>query len=283
MSAELVKQLREITGAGIMECKKALEESAYDIDKAIDVLKQKGIVKAAKKADRSTSEGRIGIALSADRKSLAYISLSCETDFVAKNSEFVALADKVAKIALDGDIQDLNKLLTTKTSDGTVDEVIKAAIAKIGENIKCNDVKIVNAEKGILEYYAHLGSKLIVIMEIKGDESKKDGLVKLAHELSLQIAMDNPEYVSREQVPADIVEREKSNLMQTPEIQSKPEGVRGKVIEGKLVAFFETCCLLDLPYIREQKKRVSEVVAETSKEIGSPVEIVSFTRVSIGK
>lgn len=283
MSAELVKQLREITGAGIMECKKALEESSYDMEKAVDILKQKGIVKAAKKADRSTSEGRIGIAIADDRKSLTYIKLGCETDFVAKNSEFVALAEKIAKIALDSKIEDLDKLLSAKTSDGTVDDTIKAAIAKIGENIKCDDVKVISAQKGILEYYAHQGSKLVVVMEVKGDESKKDGLVKLAHELSLQIAMDNPEYISREQIPADIVDREKNNLMQTPEIQSKPEGVRTKVVEGKLVAFFETCCLLDLPYIREQKKRVSEVVAETAKEIGSPVEIVSFKRVSIGK
>lgn len=283
MSAELVKQLREITGAGIMECKKALEESSYNIEQAIDILKQKGIVKAAKKADRSTSEGRIGVAISTDRKSLAYIKLGCETDFVAKNSEFIALAEKIAQTALEGKIEDLDKLHAAKSADGTIDETIKAAIAKIGENIKCEDVKIIKADKGILDFYAHQGSKLVVVMEVKGDESKKDSLVKLAHELSLQVAMDNPEYVNRDQVPSDIVEREKNNLMSTPEIMSKPEGVRAKVVEGKLVAFFETCCLLDLPYIREQKKRVSEVVAETAKETGSPVEVVSFTRVYIGK
>ena len=283
MSTELVKQLREITGAGIMECKKALEEAANDIEKAVDILKQKGVVKAAKKADRDTTEGRIGVALSSDRKKLAYVKLGCETDFVAKNSEFVALAEKVAKVALDKNASSTDALLAEKAEGGTVDEVVKAAIAKIGENIKVNDVAIVTADKGILEVYSHLGSKLVVIVEIQGDESKKETLINLAHELALQIAMDNPEFVCRDQVPSDIVAREKENLMATPDIQSKPEGVRAKVVEGKLSAFFETCCLLDLPYIREQKKKVSEVVADTAKEVGSKVDIVCFKRVSIGK
>jgi elongation factor Ts len=283
MSAELVKQLRDITGAGILECKKALDEAGNDMDKAIDILKQKGVAKAAKKADRETTEGRIGVAISADRKKLAYIKLGCETDFVAKNSEFVALSDEIARIAMEKGIEAIDTLLTQKANDGSVDDIVKAAIAKIGENIKVNDVAFIKAEKGILDFYAHQGSKLVVVVEILGDEGKKDNLVKLAHELALQVAMDNPEYVCREQVPADIVSREKENLMATPEIMSKPEGVRAKVVEGKLGAFFETCCLLDLPYIREQKKRVSEVVADTAKETGSKVEVVCFKRVSIGK
>ncbi len=283
MSTELVKQLREVTGAGILECKKALEEAGNDLEKAIDILKQKGVVKAAKKADRDTTEGRIGVAISSDRKKLVLVKLGCETDFVAKNSEFIALADKVAAVAMDKNITSVEPLLTEKTADGTVDDTVKAAIAKIGENIKINDVQFVKADKGILDVYQHQGSKLVVVVEILGDESKKDNLVKLAHELALQIAMDNPEFVCREQVPADVVQREKDNLMVTPEIQSKPEGVRGKVVEGKLSAFFETCCLLDLPYIREQKRKVHEVVADTAKEVGSKVEVVCFKRVSIGK
>jgi elongation factor Ts len=283
MSAELVKQLREITGAGIMECKKALEEAGNEIEKAIDILKQKGVVKAAKKADRDTTEGRIGVALSTERNKLSYVKLGCETDFVAKNSEFIALADKIAKIALDKNTTSPEALLAEKVEGGTVDDMVKAAIAKIGENIKINGVDLVKADKGILEYYAHLGSKLVVVVEILGDNGKKDSLVKLAHELALQIAMDNPEFVCRDQVPADVVQREKDNLMVTPDIQSKPEGVRAKVVEGKLSAFFETCCLLDLPYIREQKKKVSEVVADAAKETGSKVDIVCFKRVSIGK
>ncbi len=283
MSAELVKQLRDITGAGILECKKALDEAGNDLEKAIDILKQKGVAKAAKKADRDTTEGRIGVALSGDRKKLALIKLGCETDFVAKNSEFVALADKIAEIAMEKGISAVDSVLAEKTADGTVDDTIKAAIAKIGENIKCNEVQFVKADKGILDFYAHQGSKLVVVVEIQGDEAKKDNLVRLAHELALQVAMDNPEFVCRDQVPADIVQREKDNLMSTPDIQAKPEGVRGKVVEGKLSAFFETCCLLDLPYIREQKKKVSEVVAETAKEVGSPVNVVCFKRVSIGK
>ena len=196
-----------------MECKKALEEAANDIEKAVDILKQKGVVKAAKKADRDTTEGRIGVALSSDRKKLAYVKLGCETDFVAKNSEFVALAEKVAKVALDKNASSTDALLAEKAEGGTVDEVVKAAIAKIGENIKVNDVAIVTADKGILEVYSHLGSKLVVIVEIQGDESKKETLINLAHELALQIAMDNPEFVCRDQVPSDIVAREKENLM----------------------------------------------------------------------
>ncbi len=282
---ELVKTLRERTGVGIMDCRKALVETNGDLEKAIDILRQKGIAKAAKKADRETSEGRIGSKVASDRKKAALVKLTCETDFVAKNDMFINLAEKIADLALAHSTDDVNKLLSLKFegSKGTVEEEIKEAIGKIGENIQLKESVLFNSDKGYLELYTHLGSKLVVMVEITSDKPAVDELTKLAHELAMQIAIDNPEFVSRDQVPSDVVHHEREVIKSSPELASKPDAVKDKIVEGKLGSFFGGCCLVELPYMRDGSKKVKEIIEDTERKIGGKIHVTSFKRIAIGK
>jgi elongation factor Ts len=284
-TSELIKVLRERTGAGIMECKKALIEAKNDLEKAIDLLRQKGIAKAAKKAERETSEGRIGTATSSDRKRVSFVKLSCETDFVAKNELFADLVNNIAKAVLDANTDDVNKILALPYpgGKGSIDEQIKELIGKIGENMQLQEATIVDAKKGIVDVYTHLGNKLVVMVEIHSDKQDVEELTKLAHELAMQIAIDNPDYVCREEVPSDVVGREREVIKASPDLASKPDAVKEKIVDGKLGAFFGTCCLLELPYMRDGSIKIKDIVSETSKKLGAKVDVICFKRASIGK
>jgi len=283
---ELVKQLRERTGAGIMDCRKAITETNGDIEKAIDLLREKGIAKASKKAERETLEGRIGVKVSNDKKKAVFAKLTCETDFVAKNEIFIDIADKVAEIALQKGVKEIDLMLKEPFpgGKGSVEEQIKEAIGKIGENIQLKEITFIDAKKGIIDVYTHLGNKLVVAVEVTTD---KDGniedLTNLAHELAMQVAVDNPEFVRREEVPTDIVERERAVIGNSPDLATKPDNVKEKIIDGKLSAFYGSCCLLELPYMREVSKKVGDIVAETAKKIGGKVEVCTFVRSSVRK
>lgn len=283
--SELVKTLRERTGAGIMDCRKALTDTNGDIEKAIDLLRQKGIAKAAKKEGRETAEGRIGVVMSDDKKKASLVKLTCETDFVAKNEIFVDIAEKIAKIALEKNINDIKVVLSEKFpgGTGTVEEQIKEAIGKIGENIELKEILLINAEKGIIDVYTHLGSKLAVMVEVAGEKNDVNELTGLAHELAMQIAVDSPEYVNSTQIPKDVVDREREVIKNSPELAGKPDNVKEKIVDGKINAFYASCCLTELPYMRDGNLKVKDVVAQTSKKMGCPVEIVTFKRVSVNK
>lgn len=280
---ENIKTLRERTQAPMMDCKKALAEADNDVEKAIDILREKGIAKASKKAGRETTEGRIGLAVAPDLKKAVLVKLACETDFVAKNEDFVNLSEELSNLALSKGIDSAEALMSADINGETVEQYVKAAIGKVGENINVAGVEVFNADKGVIDAYRHMGSKLIVMVEVASDSDNKDKLVGLGHELAMQIAIDNPDYVHSDEIPADVVERERNVISESEELAGKPENVKEKIVDGKIKAFFKTCCLLDLPYMRESKKLISEVVADLEKELGNKVDVVKFKRVSIGK
>ncbi|HOO97702.1 MAG TPA: translation elongation factor Ts [Caldisericia bacterium] len=282
--AQDVKTLRERTEAPMMDCKKALTEAGGDIEKAIQVLREKGIAKAAKKADRETSEGRIGLKISDDRKKVVLVKLSCETDFVAKNDNFIKMSQDLADLAMDKGISTKEDLLkATHPTGSTVEEEIKATVGKIGENIQLANVEVYDSIGGYFDAYAHMGNKLIVLVEVNSDKDAHEKVIGLAHEMAMQVAIDNPDYVCSTEIPKDVVDKEREVIMNSEELAGKPDNVREKIAEGKLKAFFKSCCLLDLPYMRESKKTISELVAETEKEIGGKIEVVKFCRISIGE
>ncbi|MEZ4812101.1 MAG: translation elongation factor Ts [Caldisericia bacterium] len=280
---ENIKTLRERTQAPMMDCKKALAEADNDVEKAIDILREKGIAKASKKAGRETTEGRIGLAVAPDLKKAVLVKLACETDFVAKNEDFVNLSEELSNLALSKGIDSAEALMSADINGETVEQYVKAAIGKVGKNINVAGVEVFNADKGVIDAYRHMGSKLIVMVEVASDSDNKDKLVGLGHELAMQIAIDNPDYVHSDEIPADVVERERNVISESEELAGKPENVKEKIVDGKIKAFFKTCCLLDLPYMRESKKLISEVVADLEKELGNKVDVVKFKRVSIGK
>ncbi len=280
---ENIKILRERTQAPMMDCKKALTESGNDVEKAIDILREKGIAKASKKAGRETTEGRIGLAVTADKKKAVLVKLACETDFVAKNEDFVKISENLSKLALEKGLSTGTDLLKADFNGASVEEYLKTSIGKVGENIQIAGVEVFTADKGIVDAYKHMGGKLVVVVEVASESDNTDKLVGLAHELAMQIAIDNPEYLHSSEIPADIVDHERKVISESDDLAGKPDNVKERIIEGKVKAFFKTCCLLDLPYMRESKKLISEVVTDLEKELGKKVEVVKFKRISVGK
>jgi len=278
-----IKTLRERTQAPMMDCKKALGEAGGNVEKAIDILREKGIAKASKKAGRETTEGRIGVTLSDDKKKAVMVKLACETDFVAKNKDFIAISEDLSRLALEKNFTTKEELMGGSLNGNSVEEHLKASVGKIGENIQIADVETFESEKGLVDAYKHMGSKLVVLVEVASDGNNTNKLAELAHELAMQIAVDNPEYVKSSEIPEDVVDKERKIIAESDELSGKPDNIKDRIIDGKIKSFFKTCCLLDLPYMRESKMLVSELVDKTSKEIGSPVDVVKFKRVEIGK
>ena len=223
---ENIKTLRERTQAPMMDCKKALAEAGNDVEKAIDLLREKGIAKASKKAGRETTEGRIGLAVAKDLQKAVLVKLACETDFVAKNEDFVALSEELSTFALDKGIDSAEALMSAEIKGETVEQYVKAAIGKVGENINVAGVEVFNADKGIIDAYRHMGSKLVVMVEVASDAADNDKLVNLGHELAMQIAIDNPDYVNSSEIPEDVVVRERKVISESDELAGKPENVK---------------------------------------------------------
>lgn len=277
-----VKKLREMTGAGMLDCKKALEEAGGDIEKAKEILRVKGLAKAEKKAGRETKEGIVRVKVSEDRKKGAMIELNCETDFVARNEEFQALADRILDHILSLD-ENANKegegsdILPQRTTEGkTVEETIKEAIAKIGENIRLTRYCRYDT-KDYLHSYVHGGGRIGVLLDFKAGELS-DQVLRLVQDIAMQIAAMRPEFVSVETIPQEVLEREKKILEEQTRQEGKPEHIIERIVEGKLKKFYQEKVLLNQPFIKDDKKTVGKVIEES----GLGVEIKRFCRFELG-
>lgn len=284
VSMKDVKKLREMTGAGMLDCKKALEEAGGDIEKAKEILRIKGLAKAEKKAGRETKEGLVFVLVSEDRKKGAMIELNCETDFVARNEEFQKLAERIARHLLETD-ENKNKagageeVLSQKLYDEpekTVEVLIKEAIAKIGENIKLSRYCRYDTED-YLHSYVHGGGRIGVLLDFKAPELK-DQVLRLVQDIAMQIAAMRPEYVRIEDIPEEVLDREKRILREQTLSEGKPEHIVEKIVEGKLKKFYQEKVLLEQPFIRDDKKKVSDVI----KESGLEIEVKRFCRFELG-
>ncbi len=281
ITTEMIKQLREMTGAGIKDVKEALVEADGDFDKAIEILRKKGIAKSEKKLSRTAKQGLVGHYLSEDRKFGALVELNCETDFVAATDDFKNLLSEILNMVVKHKPSNVEELLSLKTDSGdTVEEKIKLAIGKIGENIVLRRFAIFETNDGLIEIYVHPGSMLAAMVEVKPDD---EAIIPVARDVAMQIAAMAPYSVSEKDFPQDVLEREKKIYREQALEQGKPENIVDRIVEGKIKAFLEEKTLLAQPFIKDTGKTVGEYLEEKSKELGKPIEVVRFVRFKVGE
>ncbi len=271
ISASQVKDLREKTGAGMMDCKKVLTETDGDMEKAIELLRERGIAKAAKKSGRIAAEGLVEAYISEDGKVGAVVEVNSETDFVAKNEEFKNFVMSVAKQVVEKNPKDVEDLLAQEsiTEPGkTVKEVLTDKIAKIGENM--NIRRFARFESaGLVEKYIHGDGKIAVLVNMNGGDSE------VAKDICMQIAAARPEYLNEVSVPEDRLNKEKEILKAQTMNEGKPEAIAEKIVQGRIRKFFEEVCLVDQAFVKEPSKKVSELLKEHNAEV---VEFARFEK-----
>ena len=281
ITAQMVKELRESTGAGMMDCKKALSATDGDMDKAIDFLREKGLASAAKKASRIASEGLVGTAYCEKCATAALVEINCETDFVAKTDEFKSLVEDIAKQIIKVDPADVDALLASEYEGGTVADMITAKIAKIGEKITVRRFVRYAASGSIVDSYIHMGGKVGVLVEIACPEVT-DAVKEVAHDVALQIAAASPvapEYVRREEVDPAHLEHEKEILIAQARNEGKPEKIIEKMVEGRIVKFYKDVCLLEQPFVKDSDISVEKMIASKAKG----ANVIRFTRYKMGE
>ena len=271
VTASLVKELREKTGAGMMDCKKVLTETDGDMEKAIELLRERGIAKAAKKSGRVAAEGLVEAYISEDGKVGAIVEVNSETDFVAKNEEFKTFVKNVAKQIVEKNPKDVEDLLnqeSTFEAGKTVNEALVGKIATIGENLTIRRFARFES-KGLLESYIHGDGKIAVLINMaKGDK-------EVAKDLCMQIAAARPEYLNEQSVPAERVEKEKEILKIQTMNEGKPEQIAEKIVQGRIRKFFEEICLVDQVFVKDSNMKVSELLKQKDAEV---VEFARFEK-----
>jgi elongation factor Ts len=280
ITAEMVKNLRERTGAGMMECKTALTESNGDVEAAIEYLRKRGMAQAAKRAGRVASEGIVGIKVNAERTLGVMAEVNCETDFVARNEGFKALVDEITNMVFTSD----QPHATLVASDGPIGSRITAEIARVGENMGVPRTARLAAD--YIGSYSHMGGKIGVLVQLDGASgaaTQHDAFKAFVNELAMHVAAAAPQYTTRAEVPAEAVAKEKEIYRAQMAESGKPANVIEKIIEGKLGAFYEQVCLVDQPTIRDPKVKVSQALEVVSKAIGVPVVIKGFARFKVGE
>ena len=267
ISAQMVKALRDKTGAGMMDCKKALTESGGDEEKAIIYLRERGLAKAAKKAGRATSEGTMGLWVSPDGSTAVMVELKCETDFAAKNEEFTSFAAKIAAKAAETGATSADQLPAEVTD-------LTDLVTKIGENMQVGRLARMQT-KGIVGCYVHSNGKIGVMVAIEG--GKPGDHDQIAKDIAMQVAAANPLCVTPAQVPADALEREKSIFKKQAMDEGKPEAIAEKIVMGRIQKYYKDVCLEEQPFIKDDKKAVKDLLK------GTGAKIAGFTRLALGE
>jgi elongation factor Ts len=288
----MVKTLREQTGVGMMECKKALQESDGDIKRAANLLREKGAAKAVKRAGRATKEGRIAAKLSDDKRKGALVEVNIETDFAARNDRFNHLVEVAIDTALACGCGSLECLLGNKPVGDdaeTIQALITDSIAVIGENMGINRVqsyKVEDNTDGLVHTYIHPPGKVGVMIQLVCENAAAAADAKtdaLAHELCLQIAFSNPAGIDSSSVPADVVANEREVYRNKAIKDGKPEAMLDKIVEGGIRAFFKENCLLEQMYVKEDKTSITELINRTAKEVGGKITVAAFSRFQLGE
>jgi len=270
ISAAMVKELRERTGSGMMECKKALVEANGDMELAIENMRKSGLAKADKKSDRIAAEGVIWAKVSDDGKTVAIVDINCETDFVAKADDFVKFVNDVTVALLNSDVETDEQLLVLKLADGTVDEVRRGLIAKLGENITIRRFQKYHTATGGTACYLH-GSKIGVIVELAKPDSE------LGKDVAMHIAASKPTCVSDEQVPAELIEKEKEIFSAQAAESGKPADIIEKMVVGRISKFLAEVTLLGQPFIKDDKVTVGKLLASKGNSV------IRFARLEVGE
>ncbi len=283
VTADMVKKLRDQTGAGMMECKNALTEASGDFEEANTILRKRGLASAAKKAGRTTSEGLIAHRVSSDNSSGTLVEVNCESDFVARTPDFQQLMqnvlteiEKAGEAASDAWLKDPGAPIT---------RLLAPVIAKLGENMAVPRF-VRYAGKGYVGQYIHLGGKIGVMVEFAGVTPATAGNAEfqtLVREIAMQVAAASPSYATRDQVPADVLEKEKAIYRSQMENSGKPANVIEKIVEGKLGSYYQQVVLVDQPSIRDPKQSVKDVVAQANTALGASLTVSRFARLKVGE
>ena len=291
VTAAMVKELREMTGAGMMDCKKALAATDGDMDKAVEFLREKGLAGAEKKAGRIAAEGIVATAMTEDEKKAVVVEVNAETDFVAKNAKFQAYVAQVAAQALTTTAADMDAFMEEKWAADeslTVKEALSSQISIIGENMNIRRFKQVVEENGVVVSYIHAGGRIGVLVDVE-TSVVNDAVKEMGKNIAMQIAALNPKYTSRDEVSADFIEHEKSILMaqiqNDPKEASKPEKVIQGMIQGRINKEMKEICLLDQTYVKAEdgKQSVSQYVAQVAKENSAKITVKGFVRFETGE
>jgi len=287
ITASLVKELRDKTNAGMMDCKKALTETSGDLEAAVTWLREKGISKAAGKADREASEGIIAARLSDDGKTGILVEVNCETDFVSRNESFVGFVDAIADTLAASDAKTLEEALQVSKDDGTLDEFVKAKVLELGENIQLRKFERFDlSEGGAIAHYIHMGGKVGVLVEVgakDGGTAAKAEFQDLVKDITLHIAAAAPKGLSSDDISADLVEAEKDVFRAQLTNEGKPAEIIEKIILGKIGKFFSENCLLEQAFVKDPDQKIKGLVSSTGKTVGDELEIRRFVRFGLGE
>ena len=285
-TAQDVKALREKTGCGMMDCKKALTQAYGDMDKAIDFLREQGLAKVAKKASRIAAEG-VAYAVTSDDNSVGVvIEVNAETDFVAKNDSFMEFVKVCANTVIKENPADVAALLALKAdgSEQTVEEMLREKVLTIGENIQ---VRRFERMEGACVAYVHAGGKIGVLVNFDTDLADKAEFVAYGKDVAMQIAALNTAYLTKEEVPAEVIEHEKAimveQLKNDPKMANKPEQVLAKIVDGKIGKYYKENCLVDQEFVKDSKLTVAQYTKNTAKALGGSIEIKKFVRFEKGE
>lgn len=272
-SGQDVIALRQKTGAGVLDCKKALTETNGDMEKAVDFLREKGMATAAKKASRIAAEGIVAAKVAGNTGAL--VEVNCETDFVAKGDQYKEFVEGITEYVLNNDVADIDALVAAKN-----DETI-AATAKIGEKIAIRRFAKYTADNGVIESYIHMGGKVGVLVEIDGCTC--DGARELAHDVALQIAAAKPLYLNASEVPADIIEHEKDILRAQALNEGKPAAIIDRMVEGRVKKYYDEFCLLNQEFVKDSSMTIEKLVKSYSDKMGKTLSVKRFTRFEMGE
>ena len=278
ITAGMVKALRDKTGAGMMDCKKALEEADGELERAVDLLRERGLGKARGKAGRSTREGRIAASVSDTGRRAALVEVNCETDFVARTDDFAALCDELTALARDSEAADAEALLALESNGGRVEDHVVDAIAKLGENIQVRRLaRLTTGDKGRITSYIHAGGKIGSLVAVEAGDLGSEEVTGFAHNLCMHVAAAAPGGISRDDLPADEVERERSVLRAQADAEDKPAKVVEKMVEGRLNKFFKEVVLLEQPLVMDPDQSVKQAAEAAG------VHVTAFCRFQLGE
>ena len=270
ISASMIKDLREATGAGMLDCKKALEATNGNIDEAINWLREQGISKAAKKQSRIAAEG-LAVAKTKGNKAIV-VEVNSETDFVASNQEFKDLVNTIADTVLDSDVTNMEDAMKLEVNGTTIENLIVEKVSKIGEKLSFRRFELITKnDNQVFGPYSHMGGKIVSLVVLEGNDEE------LAKDISMQVAAMNPTYLNKEEVPSEIVEKERAILTEAAEKEGLDSNKLPMIVNGRLNKFYEEVCLLDQNFIKENKMKVSKYVESKNSKI------ISFVRYEVGE
>lgn len=281
ISAQAVKELRDMTGAGMMDCKKALTEANGDMEKAVEVLRERGLAAAAKKSGRIAAEGVVATYVSEDRKSAAMVEFNCETDFVSANEAFSGLANEIAALVAKNEVSSIEDVKALALGEATVQDAVTALIAKLGENMSLRRYVKIDAKDGVVASYIHMGGKIGVLVETTSENATVE-VANVARDVAMHVAALNPKYLDKTSVDEETIEKEKEIYRVQALNEGKPANIVEKMILGRVQKFLKEVCLVEQQFVKNPDLTITGYLKEESKKFGN-IAIKSFERFEKGE